>query len=513
MEIKQQSIPDQFGPPPPQQYVTISPTSANVSLNAGESVNISFTAGWENTEATISLSVGQPPEGLTATLSTTTLTWTRSYQQAFSLTLTAAPDIAPDDATIYIEGTGRTVRGSISFSASVTVNAKAAGQLRPSYQLLSVVYAPPGTNGGKSSSQVSYGSGSTTGTVSSIKNSFKDGVDVSAALGFCAGPVSLGANAEFTASKSDTDSSSIEIKKSSNTQINVPGPSADGIDHGHDMFYLWLNPLLDATADYQGNIEWGIGVDGPVMEIQYVYADWLQDPSLMPPGVAAALGNAGLTAQDYANILACDPFSAGGTVIDLNRFAPTTHSFPYIPPETATDAVPTMTYTQSSATTATGSHEVEVQYGVAVTISAGFKILTSFKVGGNLQWTNTATDAQSTETTQSATVTVGGPAFGYTGPTDVLVYWDSVYDSFMFAFATGTSAASGSLTDKSGKPIAQAPLTLNVGEETFSTFTDAQGNYRFYGAPNGPGTISAGNQRFTVTVGPGESKNRLQLKD
>ena len=33
--------------------------------------------------------------------------------------------------------------------------------------------------------------------------------------------------------------------------------------------------------------------------------------------------------------------------------------------------------------------------------------------------------------------TVGGPSFNYTGPTNILVYWDSVYHSFMFAFPAG----------------------------------------------------------------------------
>jgi hypothetical protein len=34
----------------------------------------------------------------------------------------------------------------------------------------------------------------------------------------------------------------------------------------------------------------------------------------------------------------------------------------------------------------------------------------------------------------AASVAVGGPAYGYTGPTNVLVYWDTIYSSFMFAF-------------------------------------------------------------------------------
>jgi hypothetical protein len=30
-----------------------------------------------------------------------------------------------------------------------------------------------------------------------------------------------------------------------------------------------------------------------------------------------------------------------------------------------------------------------------------------------------------------------GPSFGYTGSTEILVYWDSIYHSFMFAYPVG----------------------------------------------------------------------------
>jgi len=387
------------------------------------------------------------------------------------------------------------------------------GTARPLYEVLTVVYAPPGTNGGKTSSSVDYGSGSSTGTSTSISSSFKDGIDVSVSAGFDIGIVSLGANADFNASRTTTDSSSVDIKKSASYDIKVPGPGADGINHDHDLFYLWLNPLLNITIDPKNNIGWSLGVDGPTMLIQYVYAGWLKNPETMPAGVRQQLNAAGLTTSDYANILALNPFSAGKTTIDPDRFLPTTQSFPYIPPFSSSDPVPTTTFNQQSSVTTTSSHTVQNQYGVSVSVSAGIKtpFTASLKVTGSFTWTNSSTSSASSGATQTAAVTVGGPAYGYTGPTDVLVYWDALYRSFMFAFPTEPPAHTGALVDAAGKPVAYKPVTLKTGSHTLSTFTDPQGQYRFYGVPAGQAKVTSEGRELEVAVGPGTPKAMLKL--
>jgi hypothetical protein len=382
------------------------------------------------------------------------------------------------------------------------VNAKASGPVFPAYQVLTGVYAPPGTNGGRSSSQVEYGTGSTTGTMISASSSFKAGVDVTATVGVSVGPVSLGASAEFNASQTATETSSVNISKSTSNQLVVPGPDQDGIQHGNDLIYLWLNPLLNVTIDYQDNVVWEPGVNGETMLIQYVYIDWLLDPSLMPAGVVQALEQAQITTDDYAQIAECDPFYSGSTAIDPNRFVPTKSSFQYEPPEAAGDPVPTMTYTQTSATTATDTEQVQLQYGVTCTVSAGIQgpFTATVKAAGSLEFTDTSTSTNSTGTTQSASVTVGGPAYGYSGPTDILVYWDTLFNSFMFAFATGNPAVSGTITDSAGNPVAGEAVTLTIGGETLTTFTGASGGYGFYNATPGKGVLSASGQSTQVTI-------------
>jgi len=381
--------------------------------------------------------------------------------------------------------------------------------VRPKYQLVTVVYAPPGTDGGKSGSQVDYAKGSSLASTISTTDSFKTSVGVKATVG--AGAVSLGS--EFSYSTTGTDSSSVEVKKGETWDIRVTGPSMDGINHDLDIFYLWLNPLLKVTIDSLNNITWELDVDGPTMILQYVYAGWLQNPATMPPGLQQVLNKAGLTADDYKQILATNPFFSGSNSLDPDRFLPTTQSFPYVPPYSPNDTVPTLTYTQQNTVTRTASHTTETKYSVGFEVSAGFSGLfsASLKVSTSLEWTNISSKSSSNTATQSATVTVGGPAFTYTGPTDVLVYWDSVFNSFAFAFADQPAAHSGTLMDANGQPVAYEPMTLSSGGQQLRTFTDPRGGFRFYGATDGEAELSVRGKKLKVQVGAGQPASNLTL--
>jgi hypothetical protein len=373
------------------------------------------------------------------------------------------------------------------------------------YVVLFVLYSPPGTNGGKSSSSVDYANGSTTGTTTSISQSFKAGFTITASVG----TMLSGGSAAVSASTQTTDSASLDIRKTATFDISVGGPPADGIDHNKDRIYLWLNPLLTITIDPQNNLNWQLGVSGPTMIIQYLEVAWLKNPALIPPGVQQQLTAAGVKPTDYPNILNANPFASGATTIDPNRFLPTSQSFPYEPPDSPSDPVPVQKYVQTNTVTNTATHAVQNQYNLTLTSQGGIDIgiiKANLKVSDTFDWTNSSTSTTTNATSQSATVAVGGPAAGYTGPTDVLVYWDTIYNSFMFAFPTVPAAVSGVLMNKFGKPVPNTAVTLTSGTHTFKTFTDAKGKYRFYGAAAGAGTVSANGEVFAVTIGPG-SKN------
>lgn len=213
----------------------------------------------------------------------------------------------------------------------------------------------------------------------------------------------------------------------------------DEIDHDHDVFVLLLNPLLTVATFPGNNVQVAMGVDGPTMNIQYVYAGWLKGVTAMAPGVKQQLDAAGLDDEDYQQILSTNPFQSGSTVIDTNRFLALPESFAYEPPYSAVDAPWVATYTVQNTTTSTETVTVEYSVGAQFSIPI---IKDIFNAGSSITMTNTNTTVTTNVTTETANVTVGGPSFGYAGPTDILVYWDTVYHSFMFSFPAGEVVAS-----------------------------------------------------------------------
>lgn len=365
-----------------------------------------------------------------------------------------------------------------------------------SYILLTIVYAPPGTNGGKSASSVNYSSGSTIGSSSTISSSFKS--SISAGLTFKSGSGADANSSTFGVSTSTEtkDSSQVDIKKTTTYTISVNGPSTDGISHDEDLYYLWLNPQIVITVDPWNNSTWELGSTSSTMLIQYARGGWLRNPSTMPAGLQQDFTAAGMTTADYATILSANPFANGSAAIDPNRYLPTTQSFPYNPPDTATDPIPLGGYTQTNTVTNTITHEVTHTYGV----SAGFDLSIDgigLKDDSSLEWTDTQTDVSVNASTQSAAVSVSGPAFGYNGPEDVLVYWDTIYNSFLFAFPTTAATVTGIFKNAQGQAVPNQEVQLTAGGHTYTTFTDAKGAYRFYGPPAGS-AVSAVTQRQQI---------------
>ena len=319
------------------------------------------------------------------------------------------------------------------------------------------------------------------------------------------------ATSDVSFSDTKTDSSSVEIKKGQNYGLAVQGPAEDGIDHGEDQFILWLNPLVSVAIDPSGKKQFSMGIDGNVANLQRVTVKDLTNPASMLPQLKQILSAAGLTAADYATILSTNPFASANAAIDPERFVPLNQNFSYQPPDTAQDPPNVTSFTQTTSTTNTHTKTTKVQYGVSVKVSGGIEKIVQLTVAGSMQWVNTSSTGTSSSALLSATVAVGGPSFGYTGPIDVLIYWDTVSNTFMLAFPAEPATASGTFIDIAGRPVANMPIALVVGTHTFRTFTDPNGAYRFYGAPTGPGKISVDGQDFAVSVGPNAPKPVLKL--
>jgi hypothetical protein len=384
------------------------------------------------------------------------------------------------------------------------------GEVQPRFFVLGVIYAPPGTSGSGPRSSVTYASGSTFGTSTTTDHSFNTNVSVEAEASFAWVNITdtLGANGAYTKTKGT--SNSLEIKKSQTDTIGPQqGPAADIIDHNFDTIWLWLNPgvyILETGAGLQWTVT---SHDGAAMDIQYVYVGWLNGTIAMPPAVSARLAQYGITSADYPTMLARDPFANGSTTIDPDRFIQTSTTVPYEPPLTP-DGQPvpytrtiTNDHTNSNSTITGDEHSVGVSLtvGTSDTFSAFFQA--HIKVASTWTWTCKQTETSELGSSQSASLTITGPAFGYTGPlSDIAVYFDRLYGTFLFVPASPQSLkATGVLRNASGQPLTHQDLTLVSNGVTYRTVTRNDGTYRFYGVPAGAATVSTVGGSWPMTVG------------
>lgn len=398
------------------------------------------------------------------------------------------------------------------------------------YSVLTVVYAPPGTKGATSSSSVSYGSQSTTGTTTTNSRSFKQDYSVTASVtgGFgCTGDKctwGVGGGVSYEYSKNKTHSDAMDVKKSTSSTLAVNGPSTDGIDHQFDQIWLMLRPTVKVSIADEA-IQWTFdnATDQAHNIPQYLYVRWLKDPSLLQqeaPGTLRDLQAAGITPEDLADILKSDPLAAcaGPTTLPVRslrararaplplscvppapaepRFVSLRTTLPYQPPPQG-QTVPVQTYGIDASTLDTHSDTTESSHKLGVTAEGSLSFLTVWKTSletkDSWTWTDTNTTATSEGATQKMSLTMGGPAFGYTGPTNMAIYFDTLYQTFVFVpFEIPTGTLHGVVMSDTGRPIAGQEVNATVRGVEYRTYTDANGEYRFGSKFTGPIDLRVG---------------------
>ena len=337
-----------------------------------------------------------------------------------------------------------------------------SGALKLKYQVLGVDYAPPGAK-----STVNYSGSTMQGTSTSNSFTWNNKTTLTVTASTKAKFLIFGGGGSLAASGSyeqEGDSSnSITISNTDSSTDIVPGPasSAAGIDHTYDVIWVWLNPELELAIPAPYQIQWSgytydAEDDAEEMEVKPLYVWQLQNPSLLPAGLASRLarswdtsGLGGLTSDDYTAILAADPF------ITNPAFDPNTdtsgrfdlqagQSFNYDPAPPGGQPI-TQTYSVVSQTTTSagkGSSDTR-SVGATVDLNFGSNVnLTIFQASFALDvktsdtYTSTNKWSQSTNGAvgQTATLSITGPAStdNYTGPTTIQVWKDNVYGTFMF---------------------------------------------------------------------------------
>jgi hypothetical protein len=366
-----------------------------------------------------------------------------------------------------------------------------AGALDPEYRVIGVLYSPPGRNGGNSSS-VTYGSNISYSAQTETTKTFKQNYSLQATLEIplisdLLKSFSASANAGFTLTS--TNRNSLALKNSSVASETHNGPDRDGIHHDEDELMLWLNPRVYFAA-HGNSTDWTLEVNpddhnGTDIERLTVKIGWLKGTMPMPPGVAAELAHHRITPADYPDLLAHDEFANGNTAVDPNQFVRTGLSFPYEPPTSQNGAPNTYTLTLANDVTAvtstTKSRDSTVGAQVAGTIPLSQYLNLRLNSSTQFTWTYQTTNTATAISGESAQATVKGPSFGYTGPVNITVWFDTMYKTFLFEFVrTAQPSLRGIVRSTLNEPLAHVFVYLRKGGRLYQTVTNARGEYRLY---------------------------------
>jgi hypothetical protein len=228
----------------------------------------------------------------------------------------------------------------------------------------------------------------------------------------------------------------------------------------------------------------------------------------LPPGVAAEFNAAGITQNDFADILRLDPLLSAQP--DPERFellSPTGYS--YEPPSQGGSANSSI-IALAKVVTNTSGHEMQSSGAVGMTISAETSkeaadlIQSKLKVTNKWEWTSKASTSYSNSVSETASATIGSPSATYGGPTLLLIYVDRIYKTFAFALSSPTVAlprTTGIVLYDDGKPLARrSKVTLTKNGFSQHTYTDPSGRFSFSGLIAAPFSLQASDEAETVMV-------------
>jgi hypothetical protein len=403
-----------------------------------------------------------------------------------------------------------------------------AAEIFPHLYVLTIIYAPPGCKNTASfkcpvNGSVEYTEASSAGSKVSIQSSLKNGLSMSASVKVpIADGVTLTGGIDSSYAVTVTDTYSESVTKSAQTKLTLAG-SGDGIDHDQDRFVVLLNPAI-ATQKAGKASEWTLGYRGKAAELYVLKASWLKRPDpfnnssadAMPATVATLLKAHGVTADDLKTVLGLDPLAMDSSTIDPGRYVQTTWMLPYEPLASSSDTCVNFSKQVKNDLATENSESTKTEYtiGASAGLNAGDL---GFKATDSITWSNSVTITNATSSSNTANLSLACPSNTWGGPTQVAVYWDMTYGTFMFALQSAPQdlLAQGVVLRR-GQPVAHQRVDLSWGGRALHTVTDRRGRYAFYAlggttkpAAASPVTVSAGALRKTLTFSAAET--RLEL--
>ncbi len=339
---------------------------------------------------------------------------------------------------------------------SATMEGFSMGGVAPKYLVLGVVYAPPGpgSTGSFGPSYVDYTNTTQLGANTTWSSSFANGFGYSTE-GSLFG-ITLGGGAEWT--QETDDSTSIAVTKEASVSDKYPGLSPAttvGLNHDNDIILLWLNPALLCTAEEQWTqlpipaaaqclIYDPMGIpsdpDSPQMDVVQIPVGELNGHYSMQslnPDLYQILQNHGVTSADYSTILGVVPYaSCAGSMSCIQTIGANSTRFDVVtgaPIINFANNCNSSSYTATYSSTTTAGQGASASYTITNTLTGSQSFIGTMKeiLKSTQTWTNKWSEATSTMTGQSASVTINQPCSGYSGPSQFKIYKDNIYGSFM----------------------------------------------------------------------------------
>jgi len=395
-----------------------------------------------------------------------------------------------------------------------------SGIVYPKFTVLAVLYAPPGCTSLPNATcqqqgYVDYSHQNSIGSQVTQKYSFQDTVTTIMDTTFKALDfLTMSSTDSWSTTTSQTTTATQTVTKTAGSELKT-NPSPDGINHDEDSFVLLLNPAVgiyaippisNITSMVHGTTSWAVGIKPYIdqfgvthnapLTVQYSVGQL--KALISAPNQQDLLIERGFTSDDFTQILSTDPFANGSTAIDIKRFSALPYNVTYEALSPATDSdgnqvmrcdAATTTIVLKNETGQSNSGDFSTSYTSSFNMSVGIpKVITSdFK--DETKWTQESVNTQSSTSDTSATMQISCHSSAwkdpYGRPTIVGVFWDNIYNSYMFAFLDVSHAnllAQGTLKNASGNSLAQKDVSLVYGKKTYRTRTDSNGAFRFYEA-------------------------------
>jgi hypothetical protein len=282
----------------------------------------------------------------------------------------------------------------------------------------------------------------------------------------------------YTTTTQQTDT--LAVSKAASETLSLDG-GGDGINHDRDLFILMLNPAI-LVESAGSRAHWNFGIDGPSILTLQVSAGELKNPALMPSPVAEEFSRRGFTSNDFGTILRQDPLATSSGPIDTGRYARTRWSVPYRAPGTAATCASTnctcAAFTKFISNDLMTEHTTTVQseYTTATTTHVDLLRLTD---NASFTFTSSSSQSSTSSSSNSAQTTISCPSPAYAGSPLIDIYWDTVYNSFVFAPNSDPIVHEGRVLDANGHPIPHEEVTLAINGVAHYTVTDEYGRFQF----------------------------------